>query len=38
MFINALTEEFTLTHLLTFSISRLNIRMKFNFVYSIIRL
>ena len=29
MFINAPTKEFTLTHLVTFSISRSRIRMKF---------
>ena len=33
MFINAPTEEFTLRHLVTFSISRSHIRMKFYFVY-----
>ena len=38
MFINALTNEFTPTHLVTFSISRWRIRMKFYFVYSLIRL
>ena len=38
MFINAPTKEFTLTHLVTFSISRTRIRMKFYFVYSLIRL
>ena len=38
IFINAQTEEFTLTHLVTFSISRSRIRMKFYFVYSLIRL
>ena len=38
MFINAQTKEFTLTHLVTFSISRSRIRMKFYFVYSLIRL
>ena len=38
MFINAPTKEFTLTHLVTFSISRSRIRMKFYFVYSLIRL
>ena len=35
---NAQTKEFTLTHLVTFSISRSRIRMKFYFVYSLIRL
>ena len=38
MFINAPTKEFTLTHLVTFSISRSRIRMKFYFVYRLIRL
>ena len=38
MSINAQTKEFTLTHLVTFSISRSRIRMKFYFVYSLIRL
>ena len=38
MFINTSTKEFTLTHLVTFSISRTRIRMKFYFVYSLIRL
>ena len=38
MFINAPTEEFTLRHLVTFSISRSRIRMKFYFVYRLIRL
>ena len=38
MFINTPTKVFTLTHLVTFSISRSRIRMKFNFVYSLIRL
>ena len=38
MLINAPTKEFTLTHLVTFSISRSRIRMKFYFVYSLIRL
>ena len=38
MFINAPTKKFTLTHLETFSISRSRIRMKFYFVYSLIRL
>ena len=38
MFINAQTKEFTLTDLVTFSISRSRIRMKFYFVYSLIRL
>ena len=38
MFINASTEEFTRTNLVTFSISRSRIRMKFHFVYSLIRL
>ena len=38
MLINAQTKEFTLTHLVTFSISRSRIRMKFYFVYSLIRL
>ena len=35
MFIIALTKKFTLTHLVTFSISRPHIRMKFYFVYSL---
>ena len=38
MFINAPIIEFTLTHLVTFSISRPRIRMKLYFVYSLIRL
>ena len=38
MFINAPTKEFTLTHLVTFSLSRSRIRMKLYFVYSLIRL
>ena len=38
MFINAQTKEFTLIHLVTFSISRSRIRMKFYFVYRLIRL
>ena len=38
MFINAPTNEFTLTHLVTYSISRSRIRMKFYFVYWLIRL
>ena len=38
MFINALTKEFTPTHLVTLSISRSRNRMKFYFVYSLIRL
>ena len=38
MFNNAPTNEFTLTHLVTFSISRSRIRMKFYFVYSLNRL
>ena len=38
MFINVQTKEFTLTHLVTFSISRSRIRMKFYFVYRLIRL
>ena len=38
MFINAQTKEFTLTHLVTSSIFRTRIRMKFYFVYSLIRL
>ena len=38
MFIIAPTKEFTLTHLVTFSISRSRIRMKFYFVYNLIRL
>ena len=38
IFINAYTNEFTLTHLVTFSISRPRIRMKFYFVYRLIRL
>ena len=38
MFINAPTKEFTPTHLVTFSILRSRIRMKFYFVYSLIRL
>ena len=36
MFINAPTKEFTLTHLVTFIISRSRIRMKFYFVYRLI--
>ena len=36
--INASTKEFTPIHLVTFSISRSRIRMKFYFVYSLIRL
>ena len=36
MFINAPTKKFTLTHLVTFSLSRPRIRMKFYFVYSLI--
>ena len=35
MFINAPTKEFTLRHLVTFSISRSRIRMKFYFVYKL---
>ena len=35
MFINAQTKEFTHTHLVTYSISRSRIRMKFYFVYSL---
>ena len=38
MLINAQAKEFTLTHLVTFSISRTRIRMKFYFVYRLIRL
>ena len=38
LIINAPTKEFTVTHLVTFSISRSRIRMKFYFVYSLIRL
>ena len=38
MFFNAPTQEFTLTNLVTFSISRSRIRMKFYFVYRLIRL
>ena len=38
IFINATTKEFTHTHLVTFSISRSRIRMKFYFVYRLIRL
>ena len=38
MFINAPTKEFTLTHLVTFCISRSRIRMMFYFIYSLIRL
>ena len=38
MFINVSTNDFTLIHLVTFSISRSRIRMKFYFVYSLIRL
>ena len=38
MFINAPRKEFTLTHLVTFSISRSRIRMKVYFVYRLIRL
>ena len=38
MFFNAPTNEFTPTHLVTFSISRSRIRMKFYFVYRLIRL
>ena len=38
MFINVPTKEFTLRHLVTFSISRSRIRMKFYFVYRLIRL
>ena len=37
MFINAPTKEFTLRHLVTFSITRSRIRMKFYFVYRLIR-
>ena len=37
MFIGSATKEFTLTHLVTFSISRSRIRMKF-YYYSLIRL
>ena len=36
MFINAPTKKFYLSHLVTFSISRSRIRMKFYFVYSLI--
>ena len=38
MFINAPTKEFTLRHLVPFIISRSRIRMKFYFVYRLIRL
>ena len=38
MFVNALTKEFTPTHLVTFSISRSRIWMKLYFVYRLIRL
>ena len=38
MFIIAPTKEFTLTHIVTFTISRSRIRMKFYFVYRFIRL
>ena len=38
MFINTPTKEFTPRHLVTFSISCSRIRMKFYFVYSLIRL
>ena len=38
MFINAPTKEFTPRHLVTFSISRSRIQMKFYFVYRLIRL
>ena len=38
MFINAPTKEFTHTHLVTFSFSHSRIRMKFYFVYRLIRL
>ena len=38
MFINAPTKEFTLTHLVTFSISRSRIQMKFYYVYNLFRL
>ena len=38
MLINAPTKEFTLRHLVTFSISRSRIWMKFYFVYRLIRL
>ena len=38
MFIIAPTKEFTPTHIVTFSISRSRIRMKFYFVYRFIRL
>ena len=34
--INAPTEEFTLRHLVTFTISRSRIRMKFYFVYRLV--
>ena len=38
MLINASTKDFTLIHLVTFSICRSRIRMKFYRVYSLIRL
>ena len=38
MLINASTKDFTLIHLVTFSIWRSRIRMKFYRVYSLIRL
>ena len=38
MFINAPTKEFTLIHLVTLSNSRSRLRMKFYFVYRLIRL
>ena len=38
MLINASTKEFTSMHLVTFSITRSLIRMKFYFLYSLIRL
>ena len=38
MFISAPTKELSLTHLVTLSISRSRIRMKFYFVYRLIRL
>ena len=38
MLLNAYTKEFTLMNLVTFSFPRSRIRMKFYFVYSLIRL
>ena len=37
MFVNAPKKEFAHTHLVTFSLSRSRIRMKFYFVYRLIR-